>query len=117
MPNLSPRCCSFFESDSEYPDLDCQKLAAKRYLRLIFSADYRLRPYIDAVDGENLPLPANIITIGRRMNSYTKVKILRALEIYPVKCQIRVYQLFWEVKDLGFRYNVNLQNWEFCSAS
>lgn len=113
MADILPRCCSFFESDDEYPDLQCRKLAAKRYLRLIYSADYRSQSCMDEDDPKNLSLPANVVTIGRRITPYTKVKILRALEIYPIKYQIRVYQLFAELKYLGYRYDVVHKSWEF----
>ncbi len=109
MPNSSPRCCSFFENDSEYPDLDCRKLAAKRYLRLIYSADYRSKPFMDDDPDQeglpsptnNLPLPTNIVTIGRRITPEIRIKILQALDVFPTKGQIRVYQLFHEVKSCG----------------
>ncbi|MEG4251086.1 hypothetical protein [Microcoleus sp. Pol10D4] len=78
MADFPPRCPDFFESDDEYPDLQCRKLGAKRYLRLIYSADYRSQSCMDEDDPKNLPLPVNIVTIGRRLTSNTKVKILRA---------------------------------------
>lgn len=113
MPELPPRCPSFFESDDEYPDLQSQKLGAKRYLRLIYSADYRTQSCMDEDDPKNIPLPANLITIGRRLTPVVKVKILRALDILPVKYPIRVYQLFAEVKAHGYRYDPKHKNWEF----
>ncbi|MEG4807918.1 hypothetical protein QUA82_09840 [Microcoleus sp. F8-D3] len=119
-PNF-PQCPSFFESDPEYPDLDSRNLAAKRYLRLIYSADYRSTPFMDDdPDREglpsptnNLPLPTNVVTIGRRVTPSLRIKILRALEVFPTKGQIRVYQLFAEVKFLGYRYDIKKKNWEF----
>ena len=103
----------FFESDPEYPDLDCRENAAKRYLRLIYSNDYRSKPFMDDdPDREglpsptnNLPLPSNVITVGRRITPAIRVKILRALEVFPTKGQLRVYQLFFYVKCSGFRYD------------
>ncbi|MEG4529874.1 hypothetical protein [Microcoleus sp. D2_18a_D3] len=123
MPTLPPRCFSFFEADPEYPDLDCRKLAVKRYLRLIYSADYRLKPFMDddpdregrPSPDNNLPLPHNVVTIGRRVTPALRVKILRALEVFPTKGRIRVYQLFYEVKSCGFRYDYKKNIWEFRS--
>ncbi|MEG4419408.1 hypothetical protein QUA70_12465 [Microcoleus sp. LAD1_D5] len=98
MPELPPRCCSFFESDDEYPDLQCRELAAKRYLHLIYTVDYRSKPFInDDPDREglpsptnNLPLPTNVVTIGRRITPALRTKILQALDVLPTKGQIRV---------------------------
>lgn len=123
MFNSPPRCASFFESDDEYPDLDCRKLAAKRYLRLIYSADYRSKPFMDddpdqeglPSPSNNFPLPTNVMTIGRRVTPALRVKILRALEVFPTKGQIRVYQLFFDVKSCGFRYDTKRKIWEFKS--
>lgn len=123
MPELPPRCCSFFERDDEYPDLKCRKLAAKRYLRLIYSADYRSNPFMDDDPDQeglpsptnSLPLPTNVVTIGRRVPPTLRVKILRALEVFPTKGQIRVYQLFHQVKSCGFRYDRKNNIWEFRS--
>lgn len=122
---LCPNCLldapPFFESDPEYPDLECRELVAKRYLRLIYSADYRDNRFMDddpdregrPSPDNKLPLPENVMTIGRRITPYTRVKILRALEIYPTKYQIRVYQLFSDLKLLGYRYDIKKKNWEF----
>ena len=125
MPNLPPRCASFFESDPEYSDLNGGELAAKRYLRLIYSADYRAKPFIyDDLDkipdrtssrssANCPPLPINVITIGRRLTPYLRIKILSALAVHPTKTLIRCYQLFAEVKKLGFRYDYKTNLWEF----
>ncbi|MEG4329879.1 hypothetical protein [Microcoleus sp. herbarium5] len=123
MADFPPRCPDFFESDDEYPDLQCRELGAKRYLRLIYSADYRSKPFVDDdPDREglpsptnNLPLPTNVVTIGRRVTPSLRVKILRALEVFPTKGQIRVYQLFSDVKFCGFRYDSKRKIWEFKS--
>jgi len=128
MPTFPPRCASFFESDLEYADLGCGELAAKRYLRLIYSADYRSERFMDDdpdredLDQEdlpspdnNLPLPDNVVTIGRRVTPALRTKILRALEVFPTKGLIRVYQLFYEVKACGFRYDHKKNIWEFRS--
>ena len=123
MEDFSPRCCSFFESDAEYPDLDCRKLATKRYLRLIYSADYRDKPFMDDdPDREglpsptnNLPLPDNVVTIGRRITPACRIKILQALDVFPTKGRIRVYQLFNDLKLCGFRYDSKRKIWEFGS--
>lgn len=123
MPTLSPRCPDFFKKDDEYPDLDSRKLAAERYLRPIYSVDYRDKPFMDDdPDREglpsptnNLPLPTNVVTIERRITPALRVKILRALEVFPTKGQIRVYQLFYDVKSCGFRYNTKTNIWEFRS--
>ncbi|MCC3405193.1 MAG: hypothetical protein JGK17_06275 [Microcoleus sp. PH2017_10_PVI_O_A] len=112
---------SFFDDDSEYPDLSCGELAVKQYLRLICSADYRSKPFMDDdLDREglpsptnNLPLPTNVVTIGRRVTPTLRIKIIRALEVFPTKSQIRVYQLFSEVKACGFRYDCKQNVWEF----
>lgn len=114
----SPRCVSFFEPDTEYPDLDCRELAVKRYLRLINSTEYLTRPCVDASEdnkepGQNLRLPDNVVTIGRRMTPYLRIKIQRALEIYPTKRLVGVHQLFIDLKHLGFRYDYKNQLWEF----
>jgi hypothetical protein len=116
-----PSHSRFFDDDSEYPDLVCGELAANRYLRLIRSADYRSKPFIDDdPDREglpsptnNLPLPTNVVTIGRRVTPALRFKILRALEVFPTTCQITVYQLFAEVKVQGFRYDYQQKFWEF----
>ncbi|MCC3473289.1 MAG: hypothetical protein JGK38_23835 [Microcoleus sp. PH2017_15_JOR_U_A] len=118
-----PRCLSFFEGDDEYPDLGCRELAVDRYLRLIYSADYRSKPFVDDdPDREglpsptnNLPLPPNVITIGRRVTPALRVKILGALDLYPTKGQIRIYQLFAEIKACGFKYDHKHSIWEFRS--
>ena len=123
MADFPPRCPSFFEGDDEYPDLQCRELVTKRYLRLIYSADYRSQPFMDDdPDREglpsptnNLPLPTNVVTIGRRVTPALRVKILRALEVFPTKGQIRVYQLFNQVKTCGFRYDHKKNIWEFQS--
>lgn len=124
MPTLPPRCPDFFKKDDEYPDLDSRKLAAKRYLRLIYSVDYRDKPFMDDdPDREglpsptnNLPLPTNVVTIGRRITPSLRIKILRALDVFPTKGQIRVYQLFHDVKACGFRYDHKKNIWEFRSV-
>ena len=123
MPTLPPRCPSFFESDPEYPDLDCREFVAKGYLRLIYSADYRSERFMDddpdreglPSPDNNLPLPDNVVTIGRRVTPALRTKILRALEVFPTKGLIRVYQLFYEVKACGFRYDHKKNIWEFRS--
>lgn len=110
MPYLFPRCPSFSESDPDYPDLECPELAAKRYLQLIYSADYRSKAYMDE---EDRPLPANLLVIGRRLTPALRIKILRALDVYPTKYQIRIYQLFSEVEFLGYKYNYKQKIWEY----
>ncbi|MCC3455774.1 MULTISPECIES: hypothetical protein [unclassified Microcoleus] len=113
----------FFDDDSEYLDLGSGELAAKRYLRLICSADYRSKPFVDddpdreglASPTNNLPLPPNVITIGRRVTPALRVKILGALDLYPTKSQIRIYQLFAEIKACGFKYDHKHSIWEFRS--
>ena len=103
----------FFERDSEYSDLLTGTLTAKRYLRLINSTHYLSRSFIVDDKLENFSLPPNIITIGRRLTKGLRIKILRALDVYPIKSQIRVYQLFFEIKELGYRYNCKDKIWEF----
>lgn len=110
MPYFPSLCPSFFKSDPEYPDLECPELAVKRYLQLIYSADYRSKPYMDE---EDRPLPANLLVIGRRLTPALRIKILRALDVYPTKYQIRIYQLFSEVKFLGYKYNYKQKIWEY----
>jgi hypothetical protein len=118
---LPPRYPSLFESDPEYPDLECGKLVTQRYLRLIYSADYRHDRFInDDPDREgllsptnNLPLPVNVNTIGRRVTPAIRVKILRALEIFPTQGQIRVYELFSQVEACGYCYDSKKNVWEF----
>jgi hypothetical protein len=110
-----PFQCAFFVEDSEYSDLDCGELAAKQYLRLINSADYRSsNPSVDDCKVESLPLPSNLLTEGRRLTPALKVKINRALLVSPLPStfQIRVYQLFHMAKFLGYRYNYKLKDWE-----
>ncbi len=63
----------------------------------------------------NLPLPTNVVTIGRRVTPALRVKILRALEVFPTKSQIRVYQLFSQAKACGFIYDYKRNVWEFRS--
>lgn len=118
---------SFFHSDPEYPDLDCRELAAERYLRLLNSADYRKNRFIDddpdregvPLPSNNLPLPHNVITIGRRITPSLRIKIFGALEIvqsselFSSQAQFRVYELFFQVKKLGFRYDYKHNMWEF----
>ncbi|MEZ2250227.1 hypothetical protein [Microcoleus sp.] len=116
---VSPRCASFFEADSEYADLECGQLAAKRYLRLICSADYWSKLGGNDPDGEpsrsanNVLLPTNVLTIGRRITPALRIKILRALEVFPTKSDVRVYELFFEVKFRGFVYDYKRKVWEF----
>lgn len=62
---------------------------------------------------EDRPLPANLLVIGRRLTPTLRIKIFRALDIYPTKYQIRIYQLFSEVKALGYQYNYKSKNWEY----
>lgn len=125
MANFPPRCPSFFERDSEYPDLECGKLAAKRYVRLIHSADYHSKPYLDVDDvdrdigikcdrREDVPLPVNLLTEGRNLTPALKVKILGALAICPLPStfQLRIYQLFHLVKFLGWQYKYKSNCWE-----
>lgn len=105
----------FFDKDSQYPDLGGE-FAAKRYLQLINSADYRPNPLM-SVQGdrsEDLPLPPNLLTEGRRLTPGIKLKILGALKIcsLPSSCPIRVYQLFHLTKFFGWRYNYKLNRWE-----
>lgn len=100
----------FFDDDSEYPDLGCGELAAKRYLGLIRSADYRSQAFLDAGDQS---LPTNLLTTGKRLTSSLRIKIFGALDKYPTRYEIRIYQLFAEVKLLGYRYNYKQKIWEF----
>lgn len=108
----------FFDDDSEYPDLGCGELAAKRYLRLIRSADYRPNPLMsvqgDRRTSEDLSLPRNLLTEGRRLTPALKLKIRGALAIAPLPStfQIRVYQLFRLVQFFGWRYNYKSNCWE-----
>ena len=107
---------AFFEDDPEYPDLDCGESATKRYLQLKSSADYYSKicnDHRDECDYANLPLPANVITIGRRVTPYLRIKILAALDVYPTKSQIRTYQLFNEVKACGFRFDYKQKVWVY----
>lgn len=122
MEDFLPQCASFFERDSEYPDLECRELAAKRYLRLIHSADYRFNCWLDVDDvdrkaepvREDVALPADLLTEGRRLTPALKVKILGAVAICPLPStfQLRVYQLFRLVKLFGWRYNYKSNHWE-----
>lgn len=113
----SPNYPRFFESDPDYQDLGRGKLATKRYLRLINSADYRPVPLMIAQGdwvSEDLPLPRNLLTEGRRLTPALKLKIRGALAIYslPSTSQIRVYQLFRLVQFFGWRYNYKSNCWE-----
>ncbi len=116
---ISPRCASFFEADSEYPDLECGQLAAKRYLRLICSVHYHSKlggsdPDLEgSPSANNVLLPTNVLTIGRRITPALRIKILRALEVFPTKSDVRVYELFFEVKSRGFVYDYKRKVWEF----
>ncbi|TAE54387.1 MAG: hypothetical protein EAZ88_09400 [Oscillatoriales cyanobacterium] len=107
----------FFDDDSEYLDLGSGELAAKRYLRLICSADYRSNP-LNCVRGdrvsEDLPLPHNLLAEGRRLTPALKLKIRGALAVCPLPStsQIRVYQLFHLARFWGWRYNYKLNRWE-----
>ena len=120
MPSLLPRCSSLFDSDDEYPDMECGKLATKRYLRLIDSTDYRSKSLIDeenagecrAIAHEDSSLPHNLLLEGRRFTSAIKHKIWGALAICPVTTPIRVYELFHLIKFLGYRYNYKSNIWE-----
>jgi hypothetical protein len=49
----------------------------------------------------NLPLPSNVITVGRRITPAIRVKILRALEVFPTKGQLRVINCFFMSSVLG----------------
>jgi hypothetical protein len=117
MADELPNYPRFFEGDSEYPDLDGGELAVERYLQLINSADYRPVPFI-SVQGdrtsENLPLPHNLLTDGRRLTPAIKLKIWGALAICPLPStfRIRVYQLFRLAQFFGWRYNYRLNRWE-----
>lgn len=124
MADFPPLCASFFERDSEYPDLECRELAAKRYVRLIHSADYHSKPYLDVddvdrdigikCDHKDVALPASLLTEGRKLTPALKVKILGALAICPLPStfQIRVYQLFRLAEFWGWRYNYKSNCWE-----
>ncbi|TAG43607.1 MAG: hypothetical protein EAZ33_12235 [Oscillatoriales cyanobacterium] len=108
----------FFDDDSEYLDLGSGELAAKRYLRLICSADYRSNP-LNCVRGdrrtsEDLSLPPNLLTEGRRLTPALKLKIRGALAVCPLHStfRIRVYQLFRLVQFFGWRYNYKSNCWE-----
>ena len=119
MPSLLHRCSSLFDSDDEYPDMECGKLTTKRYLRLIDSTDYRSKSLIDeegagesrAIAHEDSPLPHNLLLEGRRLTRIIRRKIWGALAIYPVTAPIRIYQLFHFVKFLGYRYNYKTNIW------
>lgn len=118
------QCPSFFERDREYPDLCYRKRAAKRYIRLIYSADYRLKLCLDVddvdrdvrieCDRKDVILPASLLTEGRRLTPALKIKILGALTLCPLPStfQLRVYQLFHLVKLFGWRYNYKSNHWE-----
>jgi hypothetical protein len=108
---------SFFEEDPEYPDLDCGEFVAKRYLRLVDSADYCSRS--DRGNRQDFGdkiayLPPNLLTEGRVMTSALKVKITGALAVCPLPSnfEIRIYQLFHLVKLFGWRYNYKFNCWE-----
>ena len=83
MPSLLHRCSHLFDSDGEYPDMECGKLVAKRYLRLIDSTDYRSKSFLDeedtgecrAITHEDLPLPHNSLLEGRRLTPTLRRKI------------------------------------------
>lgn len=111
-----PSYPSFFESDPDYPDLGGGELAAERYLQLINSADYRQNPLIYHRGGqasEDLELPPNLLTEGRRLTSALKLKIRGALAICPLPStfQIRIYQLFHLAKFFGYRYDYKSNCW------
>ncbi len=122
MAVFPPQCASFFERDSEYPDLECRELAAERYLRLIHSADYRFNCWLDVDDvdrkaepvREDVALPVNLLTEGRILTPALKIKILGALAICPLPStfQLRIYQLFHLAKFWGWRYNYKSNCWE-----
>jgi hypothetical protein len=107
----------FFEEDPEYPDFNCGEFAAKRYLRLIDSADYCSRSDRNnrQDSGGNIaPLPPNLLTEGRVMTSALRAKIAGALVICPLpsSLELRTYQLFHLVKFFGWRYNYKFNYWE-----
>ena len=89
MPSLLHRCSSLFDSDGEYPDIECGKLVVKRYLRLIDSTDYRSKSFLDeedagesrAIADEDLPLPHNLLLEGRRLTPALRRKIWGDLAI------------------------------------
>lgn len=120
MPSLLHRCSSLFDSDGEYPDMECGELATKRYLRLTDSTDYRSKSFPDEEDAgecraiahEDLPLPHNLLSDGRRLTRIIRRKIWGALAICHVTAPIRVYQLFHLMKFLGYRYNYKSNIWK-----
>lgn len=102
---------SFSEEDPEYPDLNCGEFMPRRYLRLIDSADYRSKPFIyedqpDA-DDEDAPFPPGLLTEGKRLTPFMRIKISGALALCPLPSnfEIRTYRLFHLVKLFGWRYN------------
>lgn len=109
---------SFLEEDPEYPDLNCEGFVVRRYLRLIDSADYRSKPFIYQ-DPSNAgfydaPFPPNLLTEGRKLTPYLRIKISGALALCPLPStfEVRVYQLFHLMKLFGWRYNYKLNCWE-----
>jgi hypothetical protein len=107
---------ALFEDDPEYPDLDCGECVTKRYLQLKSSADYFSKSAMMTeikCDYANIPLPANVITIGRRVTPYLRIKIMSALDVFPTKDQIRTYQLFAEVKACSFRFDYKQKLWVY----
>ena len=119
MPSLLHRCSHLFDSDAEYPDIECGKLVVKRYMRLIDSTDYRSKSFLDEEDAgesraiahEDLPLPHNLLLEGRRLTRIIRRKIWGALAICPVTAPIRIYQLFHLMKFSGYRYNYKSNIW------
>ena len=120
MPSLLHRCPHLFDSDGEYPDMECGKLVAKRYLRLTDSTDYRSKTFMDedetcesrAIADEDLPLPHNLLLEGRRLTPALRRKIWGALAICSSPTiPTRVYQLFHLMKFLGYRYNYKFNIW------
>lgn len=118
---------SFIEEDLEYPDLDCGQFVARRYLRLIYSADYYSKPFIYEDPPDDGPrqstissnlltegIPSNLLTEGKRLTPAMKTKIFGALALCPLPSsfEIRVYQLFHLVKLFGWRYNYKFCRWE-----
>ncbi|XZO03454.1 MAG: hypothetical protein ACM65L_06985 [Microcoleus sp.] len=85
---------------------------------MIYSVDFRSKlggndPDLEgSPSANNLPLPTNIVTIGRRITPALKIKILRVLEVFPTKSDVRVYELFFEVKSRGFVYDYKRKVWE-----
>jgi len=95
------------------------RAVAERYKKLINSPEYRTteEPLLPAT-GEPL-FPGCLNIAGVRLTPAKRKKILGAIAIFP-SLRTNNYQfsliprtLFGTAKELGWRYNVKLQRWEF----